>query len=68
MSLSPLFSIYLSRTPSEDGRVTFGGYNVASFAQTGKKEADIFWGSIVPYERYWTLPMHKASLVGSKGN
>jgi len=66
-ALSPLFSFYLSRTPSEDGRVTFGGYDIASFAKPGKTEQDIFWGTTVPYEKYWTLPMSKVSLAGVKG-
>jgi hypothetical protein len=66
-ALSPLFSFYLSRNPSEDGRITFGGYDIANFAQPGKKEADIFWGKAVPYERYWTLPMNKLTIAGKKG-
>ena len=52
-----MFSFYLSKDANEDGFVTFGGYDIAKFALSGAKEADIFWAKIVPQEKFWTLYM-----------
>jgi len=55
-----MFSFYLSKDVSESGYVTFGGYNLAQFAKPGSKDEDIFWASIVPQEKFWTLYMKGA--------
>jgi hypothetical protein len=41
--LKPLVSFYLSKTPQEDGMVTFGGYDVKKFAKPGLTDKDVFW-------------------------
>ena len=64
--LSPLFSFYLSKDPAQDGRVTFGGYDVASFAKPGSTDKDIFWSDTVRGEKYWTLGMSGVALKDAK--
>jgi len=60
--LSPLFSFYLSKTPSEDGYVTFGGYDIGRFAKPGSSESSVFWAEISTFEKLWTLPMNSPAL------
>ena len=56
--LTPLFSFYLSRTPSEEGMVTFGGYDVERFAKPGLTDKNIFWANIETQEKMWTLNLN----------
>ena len=63
-----MFSFYLSKDPAQDGRVTFGGYDVASFAKPGSTDKDIFWSGAVRGERYWTLPMSGVGLRDAKSH
>ena len=41
--MDPMFSIYLSNTEEKPGKITFGGYDVPSYAKSGLTEKDIFW-------------------------
>ena len=52
-----MFSVFLSKTPDENGSITFGGYDLAEYARSGSKESDIFWGDVNQNENYWTLGM-----------
>jgi len=61
-----MFSFYLSKDPAQDGRVTFGGYDVASFAKPGSTDKDIFWSDAIRGERYWTLGMSGVALEDAK--
>ena len=56
-----MVSFYLSKTPKEQGMVTFGGYDVAKYSK-GKAEKDVFWADTVHGEKYWTLNMGDVSL------
>jgi len=66
-SLQALFSVFLSKTPEEDGSITFGGYDLAQYAKSGATENDIFWGKVNQNENYWTLGMSGAGLLDSAG-
>jgi len=63
--LSPQFSFYLSKNPSEDGVLTFGGYDM-KFAKSGLSEKDIFWSNMVKGEKYWTVGMSDVGFVDKK--
>jgi len=41
-----MFSFFLSKSPEENGSITFGGYDLASYAKAGLSEKDIFWGEV----------------------
>jgi len=45
-SLQPMFSMFLSKTPDENGSITFGGYDLAEYAKAGATPNDIFWGDV----------------------
>lgn len=45
-SLQAMFSVFLSKTPEEDGSITFGGYDLAQYAKSGATENDIFWAKV----------------------
>lgn len=62
-----MFSVFLSRTPEENGSITFGGYDLAQYAKAGLSEKDVFWGDVNQNEHYWTLGMSGAGLADSKG-
>lgn len=47
----------MSPNKEEDGSITFGGYDLASFAKEGMTDEDIFWSNTYGGERYWTVPM-----------
>lgn len=61
--LSPLFSFYLSSNPSQDGMVTFGGYDVKKYGKEGAKDSDIFWGKAMPGEKFWTMRLNSIALT-----
>lgn len=64
-----MFSFYLTSKPNQPGSfVTFGGYDLSKYAKPGAKADDIFWGTIVHSERYWTLNMAQVSLNEQKDN
>ena len=50
----------MSPNPTEDGMITFGGYDISKFAKQGAKESDIFWADMEHSEKYWTVPMQGA--------
>ena len=61
--LDSMFSFYLTSKPNQPGSfVTFGGYDLSKYAKPGAKKDDIFWGTLVHSERYWTLNMAQISL------
>lgn len=62
-----MFSVFLSKTPEENGSITFGGYDLAQYAKAGLSENDIFWGDVNQAEHYWTLGMSAAGLADAKG-
>jgi len=62
-----MFSFFLSRTPEEDGSITFGGYDLVQYAKAGLRDKDIFWGDINKNEKYWTLAMEATALEGANG-
>ena len=66
-SLQPMFSVFLSKTPEENGSITFGGYDLAEYAKAGASEKDIFWGEVSQNENYWTLGMDHVGLNSSEG-
>lgn len=66
-SLQPMFSVFLSKTPEEDGSITFGGYDLAQYAKAGATESDVFWGNVNQNENYWTLGMSGAGLLDTSG-
>ena len=62
-----MFSFYLTSKPNQGGSfVTFGGYDLAQYARAGSKADDIFWGQIIPQEKYWTLNMASVGLNDPK--
>ena len=58
-----MFSVFLSKTPEENGSITFGGYDLAEYAKAGLSEKDVFWGDVSQNENYWTLGMQGAGIV-----
>ena len=55
--VNPIFSIYLSNSPSKTGNIIFGGYDLASNTN-GKKDSDIFWANMAhAVDYFWSLPM-----------
>lgn len=62
-----MFSFFLSKSPEENGSITFGGYDLAAYAKAGLSEKDIFWGEVSQNENYWTLGMDHAGLNSSEG-
>jgi hypothetical protein len=63
-----MFSVFLSKTPEEDGSITFGGYDLPQYAKAGLTDHDIFWGDVNQAEAYWTLGMQGAGLVNADGH
>lgn len=61
-----MFSMFLSKTPDENGSITFGGYDLAEYAKAGATPNDIFWGDVNQSENYWTLGMEGAGLLNSQ--
>lgn len=51
----PMFSIYLSNTEAEKGKITFGGYNLAKYGKEGTSDKDIFWSDLAANENYWSI-------------
>jgi len=51
------FSFYLSKDPSKESYVTFGGYDLGQFAKDGAQERDVFWVDMVRGEKFWTVRM-----------
>ena len=41
--MKALFSIYLSDDPFYDGKITFSGYDLFTYAKEGAFEGDIEW-------------------------
>lgn len=66
-TLSPLFSIFLSKNSGEEGAITFGGFDVDLYGKPGKKASDIFWIGTSPAEKYWTAGMDSVSLTYGGG-
>ena len=49
-----LFSIYLSNDPKVKGKITFGGYDLKSFAKGPKpQDSDVSWLAQAPNLNYW---------------
>ena len=53
--------MYLSPNPTEDGSITFGGYDIEKYAKKGSTEADIFWSKTISGEKFWTIGMSGAA-------
>jgi hypothetical protein len=61
--VKPIFSIFLSNSPDRKGRITFGGYDLASFAKTGMKESDVIWTSLAHQtDHFWNINMGQISI------
>lgn len=59
--------MFLSKSPKEEGSITFGGYDLDLYAKAGKTDKDIFWADVSKQENYWTVSMNKASLNDQGG-
>ena len=53
-----MFSVYLSKSPKENGSITFGGYDLGQYAKAGLSDSDIFWADVSKQEHYWTVGMN----------
>ena len=50
--IKPVFSFYLPK--GENGKLTFGGYNLAKYAKKGAKDSDITWSTVSSDEKTWS--------------
>jgi hypothetical protein len=54
--VQPIFSFFLSDRENITGKVIFGGYDLAKYAEEGATEYDIKWSNTTKDKEYfWTL-------------
>ena len=58
------FSIYLSNDGTSPGAMSFGGYDLNSFAKADKKDSNITWADIGANEAYWTINSASTKIGG----
>lgn len=53
-----MFSFYLSNNEQKNGKLIFGGYNLAKFAAPGSTDESIFWANMAHKKQFfWTVNM-----------
>jgi saccharopepsin len=56
--VAPIFSIFLTNKDQTNGAITFGGYDLPKYAQSGKTEGDVFWAEMAHAQTYfWVMNM-----------
>jgi hypothetical protein len=65
--IKPMFSFFLSNNEQKNGKLLFGGYNLAKYGAPGASDESIYWADMAHKKQFfWTINMGETKFADGK--
>ena len=65
--IKPMFSFFLSNNEQKNGKLLFGGYNLAKYGAPGASDSSIYWADMAHKKQFfWTINMGETQFADGK--